>query len=425
MSHDAALLPPHDASAAPTEESAAEPASLPAAPGRRLDSIDAYRGLVMSLMMAEVLEFRRVAEKVPAGNFLAPVWSFLGHHQSHVEWAGCVLHDMIQPSFSFLVGVALPFSIASRLARGQSPGRMTAHAVWRSFILVFLGVFLRSVGRDRTNFTFEDTLSQIGLGYTFLFLLARCRVRTQWIAFVAILVGYWALFAAYSPGPDHVPEAAGVPQEWAQQHNFTGFAAHWNKNANPAWAFDVWFLNLFPRARRFEYNGGGYATLSFIPTLATMVLGLIAGGVLRSPWRPRSRILWLAVVGAVILTLGWGLGQLGICPVVKRIWTPSWVLYSGGICLLFLAAFYAIMDVGDWKAWAFPLRVIGANSIAAYCLSHLIEPFIVDSFHTHLGPHVFDILGDTYAPSVKGCAVLAVLWLILLWMYQRKVLVRI
>jgi predicted acyltransferase len=419
MSHDAAVPPPHDASVVPSDESAWKPPSP--APGRRLDSIDAYRGLVMFLMMAEVLEFCQVAEKVPGSR----IWAFLCHHQSHVEWTGCVLHDLIQPSFSFLVGVALPFSIASRLARGQSTGLMTAHAAWRSIILIFLGVFLRSIGRDRTNFTFEDTLSQIGLGYTFLFLLGRCRPRTQWIAFVAIIIGYWGLFAAYTPGSGYVPEAAGVPPDWAQAHNLTGFAAHWNKNANPAWAFDTWFLNLFSRARRFEFNGGGYATLSFIPTLATMILGLIAGGVLRRDWAPWSKVLWMTIAGVLSLTLGWGLGELGICPVVKRIWTPSWVLFSGGICLLFLAAFYAMMDVLNWKIWAFPLRVIGANSIAAYCLSHLIEPFIAGSFKTHLGRHAFDILGPEYAPFVQGCAVLTVLWLILYWMYEREIYVRI
>src|SRR5271165_5805861 len=125
------------------------------ASARRLGSIDAYRGLVMFLMMAEVLRFCAVASAVPGNT----IWEFLCHHQSHVEWIGCVLHDMIQPSFSFLVGVALPFSLASRLARGQSPGRMAGHAVWRSLVLVFLGIFLRSIGHRQTNFTFEDTLS--------------------------------------------------------------------------------------------------------------------------------------------------------------------------------------------------------------------------------------------------------------------------
>src|SRR5438132_5536852 len=126
----------------------------------RIASVDAYRGLVMFLMMAEVLHIGRVAQSF-TGN---PVWEFLSFHTSHVEWAGCSLHDLIQPSFSFLVGAALPFSLAARAARGQDTARMIAHAAWRALVLVLLGVFLRSVGKPRTNFTFEDTLSQIGLG---------------------------------------------------------------------------------------------------------------------------------------------------------------------------------------------------------------------------------------------------------------------
>src|SRR5262249_26174705 len=106
----------------------------------RLSSIDAYRGLVMFLMMAEVLSLAEVAQAKPESAF----WRFLAYHQSHVEWIGCSLHDMIQPSFSFLVGVAMPFSLASRAARGQSRGQMAVHAFWRSIALILLGVFLRS-----------------------------------------------------------------------------------------------------------------------------------------------------------------------------------------------------------------------------------------------------------------------------------------
>src|SRR5208282_1508249 len=110
------------------------------APVERLASIDAYRGLVMFLMMAEALRLCQVASRLRGNDF----WELLCHHQSHVEWVGCSLHDLIQPSFSFLVGAALPFSLAGRLARGQSKGWMTAHALWRSLVLIFLGVFLRS-----------------------------------------------------------------------------------------------------------------------------------------------------------------------------------------------------------------------------------------------------------------------------------------
>jgi heparan-alpha-glucosaminide N-acetyltransferase len=108
------------------------------APARNV-AVDAYRGFVMLLMMAEVLRLSGVAQALP-GNWF---WAFLGYHQSHVAWAGCSLHDLIQPSFSFLVGVALPYSIASRLAKGATFGRMFGHTLWRAFLLVALGIFLR------------------------------------------------------------------------------------------------------------------------------------------------------------------------------------------------------------------------------------------------------------------------------------------
>jgi heparan-alpha-glucosaminide N-acetyltransferase len=392
-----------------------EPRPLPP----RLASVDAYRGFVMFLMMAEVLRLGAVARAIPD----SPFWKALAHHQSHVEWVGASLHDLIQPSFSFLVGVALPFSVAARLARGQSRAVMTAHACWRALVLVALGVFLRSVGHPQTRFTFEDTLSQIGLGYPFLFVLAFRPQRDRWAAMVAILVGYWALFAVYSPGTGFDPTRVGVPAGWP--HHPTGFAAHWDKNANPAWAFDVWFLNLFPRESPFTHNGGGYATLSFIPTLGTMVLGLICGDVLRSDRPASGKIAWMTLAGLAGLAGGEALGALGVCPVVKRIWTPSWVLFSGGWCFLLTAAWYAVLDVAGLRRWAFPLVVVGMNSIAAYCLSHLIEDFIASSLKTHLGPGVFDALGPAYRPLLAGGAVLLVLWLILFWMYRRRIFLRV
>jgi heparan-alpha-glucosaminide N-acetyltransferase len=392
----------------------------PLPPVARLASIDAYRGLVMFLMMAEVLRLDDVADKVPGQR----VWQVLRDHQSHVEWIGCSLHDLIQPSFSFLVGVALPFSLANRLARGQSKAGMTAHALWRSLILVSLGVFLRSVGHKQTYFTFEDTLSQIGLGYTFLFVLALYSRRVQWIALGVILGGYWAAFALYpAPGGDFDFGSVGVPSKWA--HHLTGFAAHWDKNSNLAWAFDTWFLNLFPRKKLFSYNGGGYATLSFIPTLGTMSLGLLAGGTLKRVWPGWAKVLWLCLAGAVGLFAGWGLGELGLCPVVKRIWTPSWVLYSGGFCFLFLAGFYTLLDLLGVRFWACPLRVIGMNSIAAYCMAGLFDGFVASSLNTHFGDRVFNALGDAYEPLLHGAAVLLVLWLILFWMYRRKLFLKI
>jgi predicted acyltransferase len=331
---------------------------------------------------------------------------------------------MIQPSFSFLVGVALPFSIAARIARGQSFPVMFGHAVWRSLLLIGLGIFLRSSHNSRTNFTFEDTLTQIGLGYTFLFLLGFRSVKVQAGACALILVGYWAAFALYPlPGPDFNYAAIHMSKSWPPE--LTGFAQHWAKNTNLAWRVDQWFLNLFPRSDPFVFNGGGYATLSFIPTLGTMILGLIAGGWLRAPLSSGAKLIRLIVAGAGCLAAGWLLDRLGICPNVKRIWTPAWTLYSGGWCFLFLAGFYSVIEALGLKAWAFPLVVIGINSIAIYCLVHLIDGFIISSLKTHLGLDIFKVFGDTYEQLLTGAATLLVFWLILYWMYRRKIFLRI
>jgi predicted acyltransferase len=392
---------------------------MPAQPAPRNVAVDAYRGFVMLLMMAEVLRLSELAAAFP-GNRLLGV---LAYHQTHVEWAGCSLHDLIQPSFSFLVGVALPYSVARRQAAGGTAGQLFGHALWRALVLVALGIFLRSTHSTQTNFTFEDTLTQIGLGYPFLFLLAFRSVRTQWSALAMVLGGYWLAWALYPvPGPGYDYQAVGVPADWA--HHYTGLAAHWNKNANLGQAFDVWFLNLFPRERPFVANVGGYLTLSFIPTLGTMILGLLAGEWLRAsaPAVPMRRLL---LAGAAGLALGGLLHVTGINPVVKRIWTPAWTLFSGGWCFLLLAAFSWVIEVRGYRRWAFPLVVIGLNSIAAYLIAHLIENFIVDSFRIHLGASIFASFGDALEPFVRGVVVLTVYWLILFWMYRRKLFLRI
>ena len=218
-------------------------------------AVDAYRGFVMLLMMAEVLRLYQVSQAYP-GNWF---WHILAYNQTHVEWAGCSLHDLIQPSFSFLVGVALPYSIASRIAKGGTFWKLFAHALWRSFALAALGIFLRSMGHAQTNFTMEDTLTQIGFGYPFLFLLGFRPPRWAWAALGVILSGYWLAWALYPvAGPHFDWQSVGVSAAWNAQHNYTGFAAHWNKNYNLGIAFDRWFLNLFPRATPWVSNEGGY-----------------------------------------------------------------------------------------------------------------------------------------------------------------------
>jgi heparan-alpha-glucosaminide N-acetyltransferase len=396
-----------------------EPVRKPEGP-TRVVSLDVLRGTVMFLMLAEAMHLHAVASGFPHSLF----WRVIGFNTDHVDWQGCSLHDLIQPAFSFLVGAALPFSIASRKLKGQTFGPMLGHAIRRAFILIFLGIFLRSLLSHQTYWTFEDTLTQIGLGYVFLFLLGFARVRTQVVTLVLILIFFWVAFALYpAPGPGFDYARVGVPADWT--HNYTGFLSHWNKNSNLSWAFDVWFLNLFPREHPFVFNEGGWSTLSFIPTLGTMIMGLLTGEWLKGKGSKQQKLRGLVIAGAGLVLLGLLCQWAGICPIVKRVWTSSYTLYSGGLVILMLAGFYALVEWKGWQRWAFPLLVIGMNSIAVYVMSWTMEPFVRGAVDRHLGWLLSHLTGPTFQPVVQGFAVVFVFWLILFWMYRRKIFLRI
>ena len=251
-----------------------------------------------------------------------------------------------------------------------------------------------------------------------MYLLALRSRHAQWIALGVILTGYWLAFAMYPlPGPDFDWHKAGVPQDWA--FNLKGFAAHWNKNVNLAWGFDVWFLNLFPHMRTFTGNAEGYATLNFIPTLGTMILGLLAGGILKDHHAQQHRLCWLFISGVSCIAVGSCLHFLGIVPIVKRIWTPSWVLFSGGWCLLILMMFDLIIEFWGKQAWAMFLIIPGMNSIIGYVMAYITQQ--LDRLFS-IGDQAPEVM---YIRLMFGTAIILAEWIALWWLYRRKIFVRI
>jgi heparan-alpha-glucosaminide N-acetyltransferase len=386
------------------------------------------------------------------------VWKFLAYQTDHVGWVGCGFWDLIQPSFMFMVGVAMPFSFATRAGKGASPWDNVLHVAFRSVLLVVLGVFLSSNGAHQTNYTFVNVLTQIGLGYPVLYLLLGRGWKLQLTAAVAILVGYAALFVLY-PLPPAGFDYAKVGVKPAEQAVFDDpYAAHWNKNSNVAADADKWLLHQLPREKPFEFNEGGYQTLNFVPSIATMLFGLMAGEWLRTGRSKSRKLLGLVGAGLVCLAAGlaidhtiwpdWladGAGRLAealglsgspffertwtLCPIVKRIWTPSWAVFSTGWTLLMLAGFFWVIDIVGWRRWSFPLVVVGMNSIAMYVMAQLMKGWVRGTLKTHFGQDIFSgppgsFLG-TYGPILDAAAILFVLWLVCLWMYRQKVFVRI
>jgi len=387
--------------------------------GERLISLDAFRGAELLLMASSGFGIPEVARSFRESR----IWQFLGYEFDHTAWTGCTLWDLIQPAFMFMVGVALPWSVANRRARRQSIGGLFGHALWRSLALVLLAVFLTSAWSKRTEWVFTNVLAQIGLGYPFLFLLAFARTRVVAIVAAGILLGYWLVFALYPITPAGFDwRAVGVPENWS---HLAGFSAHWDKNANFATRFDLWFLNLFPRETAFAFSQGGYATLNFVPSLATMIFGLLTGRLLRSELSIAAKLKYLVLAGVSGILAGQAIALLGLCPIAKRIWTPSWALYSGGWVVLLLAGFVAVVEGRGSKRWAFPFLVAGMNAITLYCMWQLMGSFVRDNLQRHFGRGIYEFLGAPYRPILEHAWILLIFWLILWWMYRRRIFLRL
>ena len=317
----------------------------PAAP--RLVSLDAYRGLIMLTLLCGGI-FSSLAGH--------PYWNWLATQNEHVAWQGTVYWDLIQPAFMFMVGVAMPFAFAARTARGDSWLSQALHAVRRAAMLVVIGVLLDHIGSDHIQIGFIRVLQQIAFGYLVAFLLLGRTLATQGAVVAAILVGYQALWM-FNPwnGP-------GGP--WAQG------------NANIGSAIDFWLLGR-------QYSGY-YVGMNAIPSSATIILGLMAGQYVqgaRDTGRT-ARTLLLAGVAGIVIGLVAGLWF----PIIKRIWTPSFTVYSAGWTTLMLAACYWAVEVRGWRRWTFPLLVVGMNSIAAYVIGNAFRGWFRTATHAWIDP---------------------------------------
>ncbi|MBS0210159.1 MAG: DUF5009 domain-containing protein [Planctomycetes bacterium] len=450
MAESTLLERPTQPPAKPASSPAANP-PVTAAGQERLLSLDAYRGLIMTALMFNGFGLAAAAKNHVALNQAAhePIafWSAVQYQFSHVEWRGCAFWDLIQPSFMFMVGVSMAYSYLKRQQQGASWIGMFAHACWRAVILVALGVFLTSGSASATEWQFMNVLSQIGLGYPFLYLMWRRPTWLQGVVAAVLLVGAWIAYATYPTQGINFETGnpkAGVTAQWAQAH-LESLPPVWHKNANVGQAVDLKVLNELPRGKPFEFNAGGYQTINFITSLATMIFGLMCGELLRTSRSPSQKTIMLVAAGLGGLGLGLICSQLG-CPLVKRIWTPSWALFSTGWCCLMLAGFYMVIDVLKWRWWTFPLIVVGMNSIASYLLGQLLKPWMLKTLQTHLGSEsagkllfgwtgkfdaaavkhgIFGLVPAADLPILQNVLVGLVFWLVLLWMYRRKIFLRI
>jgi predicted acyltransferase len=314
-----------------------------------------------------------------------PFWAPLARQMDHVPWEGLALWDIIQPAFTFMVGIAMPFAVARRRQRGETFRECFWHAGLRSLKLFALSQVLMCIAYNKLYLQMINVLAQIAITYFVCYLIMQLRFRWQVVLAAAILGGYWLLFVLL-PGPDG---------PYSQLNNIGAV------------------IDLAVQGYSFPAH---YVTINFIPSIATTLFGVWVGRLLMSSL-PRAKQLKVLAVCASI-SFAAGAATAPICPVIKRLWTTSYTFYTTGWVLLMMLVFIAIVDVLGYRKPAFPLIVVGMNSTFIYSVFMILRPWIDRSTAVFTGRFLW--IG-TLAPVAQACIVLLVMWYLCYWLYQRKI----
>ncbi|UCG59664.1 MAG: DUF5009 domain-containing protein [Phycisphaerales bacterium] len=360
--------------------------------GGRLASIDALRGFDMFWIIGGQWIF---AALHPIFENDTTAW--VRTQLTHVEWEGFRSEDLIMPLFLFIVGVVMPFSLGKRTQRGDSRAQVYRHVIARTVILFVLGMIAQGnlLDLDLATFhIFSNTLQAIAAGYFIsAIILLSLGLVGQIVTTVVLLLVFWLLMAVV-PVPGH---GAGVL----------------TPEGNLAIYLDKLILGRFQDGTTYTW------LLSSMTFACTVMLGAMAGHVLRCHKSRGVRVLLLLLAGLGCLLLGvvWDTRF----PIIKHLWTSSFVLFSAGLCYLLLALFYLVIDVLGFRKWAFGFIVIGMNAIAVYMVTRVFDfRGIGDIFVGGLEKWT----GDAH-DLVRAVAGFAVLWLILWWMYRKRSFIKI
>ncbi len=362
----------------------------------RLYSLDALRGFDMFWIIGAEELFHQMAEITSS-----PIWEGLSHQFIHPDWHGFAAYDLIFPLFLFLAGVATPFSIGKQLERGKSKKELLVRVIKRGLILVILGIIYNNGLEIRPieEIRFPSVLGRIGLAYMFaniIFLYTTQRSRLFWIT--GLLLGYWMLLAFNS--------APGFPMgDLSMEGNFVSYL---DRSILPG----KLYLGI--------HDPEGL--ISTIPAIATALLGILTGNLLKNTpqdRRVRSAVR-LVILGTLLILVAqvWNL----VLPINKNLWTSSFTLQAAGISMLLIALFYYIIDIQGYRKWAFFFRVIGMNSILIYMASGFIDwGYTTRAFFGWLS----QLVGAPYNAVVLVMCSLAVQWVFLYILYRQKLFLRV
>lgn len=347
---------------------------------QRYVALDAYRGLIMLLLVSGGLGFHQLPK--------TPFFSALAEQFEHRPWGGAVFYDLIMPAFLFMVGVAMPFSLGRRMEQGANFRNLLFHVAQRCLTLLLVSQVLLSIERNQAHLQFHNVLTQVAATYFICFLLMQLPFRGQAIAAVALLAGHSTIYLLF-PGPDGA------------------FQQHTNIGA------------VIDRAIMGQNYPWPCVNINFISEIAGVLFGVWTGQLLRGD-RPQAQKLRILVAG-MIAAFAAGLALSPVVPINKWLWTASYTLYTTGWVVLGLLAFYLVAEVWGIRKPLFPLVVVGMNSLFVYCVGELLHGWIDKSVRVFTG--WFLLLG-TLAPVAQAVAVLAVIWYLSYWLYRRRMFIK-
>jgi len=357
----------------------------------RLMSIDFFRGLTMFLLIGEATHLYGL---LVDPSFKGTIVSVIGTQLDHHPWNGLRFWDLIQPFFMFIVGVAMPFSFGKRWSRGDSWAKTFLHTLRRSFLLLFFGWALYCIGPGRLTFELWNVLAQLSFTFLVAFLMMRRSTATQLVFTAGLLIITELAYRLFA--------APGFNQAFVADHNFGSYV-------------DMLLMG--------KLSQGHWVAFNCVPTTAHTMWGVLAGQLLMSRKSAARKIGVLAVAGAIGVAAGYALNP--VTPIIKRICTSSFVIASGGFCLLALGFSYWLVDVMKVRAWPKFFAIVGMNSIFIYLfqesggagwLNKVARPFTMGFFGWS---------GELGAKIVTSLAVWGMMWSLCYWLYKKKIFIRI
>jgi predicted acyltransferase len=365
---------------------------------KRLHSLDALRGFDMFWIMGGGGIFVGLASLTGW-----PVFQWWAEQLEHVPWHGFHFYDMIFPLFLFIAGISFPFSLAKRIEMNDSRKSIYKHVITRGLVLVLLGLLVNNgVNFDFAHMRYGSVLGRIGLAWMFaalIFMNTKLNFRIVWL--FGILIIYWLLYLLF-PAHD-----LGATDPFSMKGNLAGYI---DRMVMPG------------RFCCYEF-GDSEGLLSTVSAISTALLGMLTGQFVRSEYlnnKPIRKVLYMVLAAIALILLGrlWNIGF----PINKYLWSSSFVCFVGGLSLLLFSIFYLIIDVWQYKKWAFFFVVIGMNPVTIYLAERIINFSSATGFFFD---GIIKLLPETWTEMIQGIGITAVGWLFLYILYKKKIFLKV